>query len=181
VIHSYEGGKSLFKTAKKHWGSNKRIVLHNELVMTKENLAKYVVANIKGPPGTEWPGRGYYEKYYGGTEELIATGEIGGWFATEPPCKADIILIDGTRFTHAGIVATLLQHKNIWGRDTVWLAENDGGKEASEQEILESIWKLGGLTVEPPSPADPPSRQDHPWMVFRVDGCAREGHGDPGC
>lgn len=156
VIHTYEGFKDLFQKARKVWGDDPKVVMHNKLVMTPKNLRDFVIANIRGPPGPQWPGTGYYENYYGGTEKLIVDGKMGGWFE-HPGCKADLILVDGTRFTHAGILATLLEHGDLWDRDTVWLVENDGGKEASEQEILESIWRLRGLTVEQPG-----KYQDHP-------------------
>ncbi len=45
------------------------------------------------------------------TGSQIRKGVIGGYFQSVPKCRANLILIDGTRFSHAGILATILENR----------------------------------------------------------------------
>ena len=51
-------------------------------------------------------------------------GTLGGFLAHRPPCKPDLILLDPTRYAHAGIVATLIEAGLATDR-TVFVIEDD--------------------------------------------------------
>ena len=82
-----------------------------------------------------------------------------------PPCAADLVLIDSSRYSHPGIIATLLLH-NATRPDTVFLVEDDSwlSSSGSERLLLQRHWRLAALS------SSHPRGEMWPWITFRIDG-----------
>lgn len=173
TITTYEGLPQLARDAKELWKDQASVTVVNELVITDNNIDKYVIPVIEGPEGGEFPGTGFYKKLYGATRDNVNRGELGGFFKTKPMCGVmDIVLIDSTRYAHAGIIATLLSSQSDNGQhliqpDTVFILENDfwpgsHSSDGNERRILERYWILRNVTEEHPI------GEQWPWISFKI-------------
>ena len=165
MLHSYEGDPALAATAKERWRAHSHNVrVTCQLVMHVEFMQRFVIRNIEGPESDDFPGRGFYTRLYLGTPDRVSRGEFCGFFPSPPSCSPDLVLIDGTRFATAGIVATVL---NLTRPETVFVVEDDFWDipaPGSERRILERHWRL--VDVE----AAHPRGEMWPWLMFRVGG-----------
>jgi len=166
ILHGYEGDPVLAATAKERWrGHSDNVQVTCQLVMHADLMDKYVIQNIEGPESDVFPGHAFYTRLYTGTPDRVNRGEFCGFFPAPPTmCSPDLVLIDGTRFATAGIVATLLQ--NLTRPETVFVVEDDfwEGALGSERRILERYWRL--VDVD----AAHPKGEMWPWMIFRIAG-----------
>jgi hypothetical protein len=107
-LYTYEGMSSVAQKAADRWANNPKVTVINEHVMDEDLLDRLVLAHIEGPDSDEYPGKSFFARGFA----AMRRGEFGGGFLrTRPPCTADLVLIDSSRFTHAGIVATLLRER----------------------------------------------------------------------
>jgi hypothetical protein len=150
-ITSYEGIPALAQAATERWAGHDNVHVINELIITQDNIRDFVLpAMIGAPEGEEFPGRGFYERLYASTHL--------SFFHTPPVCGlADLVLIDSTRYAHAGIMVTLLD--GLVHPDTVYVVENDLGVRAE----IEKHWRLRDVE------ADHPAGEQWPWISFRID------------
>ena len=150
-LTSYEGIPELAKMAADRWAGHDNVHVLNELMITEENIHKYVLPAIDAPDGDDFPGRGFYERLYASSKR--------DFFHTPPACGvADVVLIDSTRYAHAGIIATL--RDGLAHDDTVYVVEDDLNVRAE----LERHWQLQDLRIEHPS------GEQWPWISFRIGG-----------
>jgi hypothetical protein len=129
-LYTYEGIPHLARDAEAFWSDDPSVTVVNEFVLGGRGvLDEYVIGNIEGPNGTEFPGKLYYQEVYSHLAR-----ELDGGFRTNPSCGTlDLVLIDSTRFAHAGIVQTVLQTPNLTTRDTVFVVvKNNRVRCASE-------------------------------------------------
>jgi hypothetical protein len=105
-LYTYEGMTSMAQKATDRWAHNPKVTVINEHVMDEDLLDPFVIAHIEGPDSDEYPGKPFHVRGYA----AMRRGDFGsGFLRTRPPCAADLVLIDSSRFAHAGIVATLLR------------------------------------------------------------------------
>jgi hypothetical protein len=104
-LYTYEGDSQIAKQAADLWAHHPKVTVINENVMDEDLLEPYVLAHIQGPDSDTFPGKSFYERVYATMHHSGGSG----FLRTRPPCAADLVLIDSTRFAHAGIVATLLR------------------------------------------------------------------------
>ena len=149
-ITSYEGIPELAKVASERWAGHDNVHIVNELMITEENIRKYVLPAIDAPDGDDFHGRGFYERLYANAKR--------DFFHTSPVCgPVDLVLIDSTRYAHSGIIATL--RNGLVHDDTVYVVEDDLGVRAE----LEKHWRLRDVL------AQHPSGEQWPWIIFRID------------
>ena len=142
-ITSYEGIPELAKVAADLWIEHDNVHILSELMITEENIHKYVSPVIDALD--DFPGRSFYERLYASTKR--------DFFHTPPACgAADLVLIDGTRYAHAGIMATLLN--GLTHADTVYVIEDNLNVRAE----LDMHWRLRDVVTE------------YQWISFRIDG-----------
>ncbi len=149
-ITSYEGISDLAQAAAARWAGNDNVHIVNEQMMTEENIRKYVLPAIDAPEGDEFPGRGFYERLY--------TSSQLEFYHTPPACgAANLVLIDSTRYAHAGIIATLMEQ--IVHPDAVYVVEDDHGVRAE----IEKHWRLRKVRSEHPA------GEQWPWISFQIE------------
>ena len=166
MLHSYEANPSLAKRAKERWiGHRDNVEIICQLVILENLIPDYVINHIEGPESDSFPGRGFYTRLYTETADRVRSGDLCGFFPFRPACVLDLVLIDGTRFATAGIVATLLSLQNLTHPSTVFVVEDDfwapGG---SERQILERHWRLANVE------SAHPRGEMWPWIFFTVVG-----------
>ena len=162
-LYTYEGGV-LARDAEAFWSDDPSVTVVNEFVLGGRGVVdEFIIGNIEGPNSTEFPGKPYYQEFYSHLAR-----ELDGGFRTKPSCGTlDLVLIDSTRFAHAGIVQTLLQTPNLTTRDTVFVVENDFWSDpaaGSEQRILERLWNLSSVKTAHPM------GEQWPWVIFQIIG-----------
>jgi hypothetical protein len=167
-LFTYEGLPSLAREAKGFWLNNTNVVVLNELVLDENTINEYIIQRIEGPEGSTFPGKGFYQRLYSELRENVKSGVFGGFFHTRPECKLDFVLIDSTRFAHAGIIQTILQAADL-KPTTIFLIENDFWPPAdrNEQSILERFWELTDIV------SDHPEGEQWPWLLFRIKGSVK--------
>ena len=170
-LYTYEVSAQSVAKAKTLWSANSCesnsgcVEVVNEIVLDETVMDRFITQQIDGPDSNTFPGKQFYHTFYSDMQHCIGTNECGSFFHTIPPCTLDLVLIDGTRFSHAGIVQTLLQTRGLTSPSTVFIIEDDfwpsesGG---SESRILRQFWNLTG--VEEAHPAG----EMWPWMSFRI-------------
>ena len=143
-ITSYEGMPEMAQAAASRWEGHDNVHIINELVITRENIQKYVLPAIEGAPD--------------GFPDMQVYGNMqGNFFLTPPTCgAADLVLIDSTRYAHAGIVATLKE--GLVHDETVFVVEDDSDVRAE----LEKHWKLRDVVTSQPA------GEQWPWIRFRI-------------
>ena len=164
-LYTYEGMPQLALNAKAFWSDDPSVTVVNEFVLDGLGLLdEFIIRNIEGPNSTEFPGKQYYQEFYSHLAQKIEVN--GAFFHTKPACgKLDLILIDSTRFAHAGIVQTILQTQNLTTQDTVFVVENDFWSvpaTGSEQRILERLWNLSNIKTAHPM------GEQWPWVIFQI-------------
>jgi len=149
-ITSYEGMPDMAQAAASRWEGHDNVHIVNELVITGENIEKYVLPAVEGAPdGDEFPNKGFYMRVYGNMQ--------GNFFLTPPTCgAADLVLVDSTRYAHAGIFATLKE--GLVHDETVFVVEDDSDVRAE----LEKHWKLRDVVTSHPA------GEQWPWIRFRI-------------
>lgn len=168
-VYSYESVPHLASQAAYRWRQHPNVNVLCELVISEGLLDPFVLKSIQGPEGDVYPGKGFYERLYRQTSDMVHRGDLGPFFQTKPPCVADLVLIDSTRYMHPGIIATLLAH-NVTHPGTVYLVEDDfwSPPAMSERRLIEQHWRLSALT------SSHPVGEMWPWTAFRIDGDAQK-------
>ena len=172
-LYTYEVNVQAAAKAKNLWLSNSCdrnrgcVEIVNEIVLDEAAMDRFIVQQIDGPDSDAFPGKQFYHTFYSNLQHCIGTNECGSFFHTIPPCTLDLVLIDGTRFSHAGIVQTLLQTRGLTSQSTVFIIEDDfwpsesaGG--GSESRILRQFWNLTEVEMVHPD------GEMWPWVSFRI-------------
>ena len=172
-LYTYEVSAQEAKKAKTLWSANSCesnsgcVEVVNEIVLDETVMDRFITQQIDGPDSDTFPGKQFYHTFYSDMQHCIGSNECGSFFRTIPPCTLDLVLIDGTRFSHAGIVQTLLQTRGLTSPSTVFIIEDDfwpsesaGG--GSESRILRQFWNL--TEVEEAHP----DGEMWPWMSFKI-------------
>ena len=169
VLYAYESSRDLAAKASQLWRKQSNVEVFTEFVMDELFFDLASPGSIQGPDGDVFPGRGFYENFYRQIGSKIRTGEFGPFLKTIPPCIADLVVIDSTRYTHPGIITTLMM-KNITSPDTVFLIENDSWStpDCSEERLIQQHWHLSGLS------SSHPRGEMWPWITFRINGKASQ-------
>ena len=138
------------------------VTVVNEIVLDQTVMGRHIMEQIDGPESDAFPGKAFYKKFYTDLEHCIGTEHCGGFFHTKPPCTLDLVLIDGTRFSHAGIMQTILQTHGLTKPSTLFIIEDDFWTEGKESDILKRFWNL--IDFETGNP----DGEQWPWAYFHV-------------
>lgn len=164
-IYTYEGLPILAERAAKNWKGEQRVTVINELAILNDTIQKHILPEVMSLQDLEFPGRRFYINFYNNHNNKVAKGIYGKYFSTLPNCTLDIVLLDGARFSHTGVIHTLLSQPNLTTSDTVYIAENDYWTQpynGSQLDILARTWNVTNIHK------DEPKGQMWPWMVFRL-------------
>ena len=163
-LYTYEVDSRNARKARETWSDRECVEVVNEIVLDEAVMDEFIVQQIEGPESASYPGEEFYRTFYSNLKHCIGTNSCGSYFHTAPPCTLDLVLIDGTRFSHAGIVESV---RGLTSPTTMFIIENDhwtsesalGG---SELNILRQFWNL--TVVETAHPTG----EQWPWVSFKI-------------
>ena len=159
LLHPYEGVSDLAREAEKGWKESPNVKVVNEFVLDKDVIDQFIIKKIEGPDTPTFPGKQFYEQFYSN----LKSNTHNAFFQTKPECKLDLVLIDSTRFAHAGIIQTILQ-SNLTTPTTVFIVEDDfWADNGSELQVVQQFWRL--VEVERAHPEG----EQWPWALFRIE------------
>lgn len=164
-IHTYEGLPSLAQRAVKFWEGERRVTVVNELAILDDTIAKHILPLVTSLSNLDFPGRGFYIHFYNNHNNKVAKGIYGKHLKTLPNCTLDLVLLDGARFSHIGVIHTLLSMGNLTSPNTVYLVENDHWTEPYNGDqigVLNTTWSLTDVH------RSTPSGQMWPWAAFKI-------------
>ena len=173
-LHTYEVDSRAAEKAREAWKTGSCdtnsgcVEVVNEMVLDERVIDQYIMQQIEGPDSASYPGKDFYRKFYSDLSRCIGTSDCGSLFHTVPRCTLDLVLIDSTRFSHAGIMQTILQTPGLAQPSTVFVVEDDfwsteSARGGSESWIIRQFWNL--TDVETAHPVG----EQWPWILFKVE------------
>jgi hypothetical protein len=174
-LHTYEVDAAAAGEAQSAWSARSCskhsgcVEVVNEIVLDEAVVDEYIMQQIEGPDSAAYPGKDFYHTFYSTLTRCIRTNDCGTFFRTVPQCALDLVLIDGTRFSHAGIIQTLLRMPGLVRPSTVFVVEDDFWETADtvrggrESQIIRRFWNLTDVKVEQPA------GEQWQWVSFRIE------------